>query len=332
MKAFLPVLSLFVARILSSETFVTNTFLTPRLRSTSIPRCLSEKKVSFSNARNSSAVCWIEPLSKEALTASLECGYNTFLFRNETSLSEWQGLGRFQALAVRDGRILDEKNCDIGCWVKLNGADGQKEALSLAGHEELVVLDAQDWKIIPAENMIASYQPTRTRLLAVVSTAMEAKVLLETLEVGTDGVVLRTHSPSEPLAMWKLMQNKDLPHETLTECEVRTSIIAASSPPLTSAAGVRIGQVTSVTAVGMGDRVCVDTCSLLGEDEGLLVGSAGQGLFLVLSEAARSDYIESRPFRVNAGPVHSYCLCPAGKTRWPLPRRGVRVLARLAGT
>ncbi len=223
MKAYIPVLSYFVTQILSSETFVTNCCVTPKLRSVSTQtRCFSEKMVTSGNVRNSSIVYWIEPLSKEAFTASLECGYSTFLFQNETSLREWQSLGRFQGLVVRDGRVLDEKNKDIGCWVKLNGADGQKEALSLAGHEDLVVLDAQDWKIIPAENMIASYQPTRTRLLAVVSTSMEAKVLLETLEVGTDGVVLRTPSPSEPLAMWKLLQSRDLPEEALTECEVRT--------------------------------------------------------------------------------------------------------------
>jgi hypothetical protein len=48
----------------------------------------------------------------------------------------------------------------------------------------------------------------------------------------------------------------------------------------------------------------------------MLVGSAGNGLFLVLSEAAKSDYVASRPFRVNAGPVHSYCLCPGGRTRY----------------
>jgi hypothetical protein len=230
-KAFIVVLSFVITQILSSETFITNCCVTPSLRSVSSTqaRCFSERKLTSSNVRNSSStVYWIEPLSKEAFTASLECGYSTFLFQNESLLREWQNLGRFQGLIVRDGRVIDEKNSDIGCWVKLNGADGQKEALSLAGHEELVVLDAKDWKIIPAENMIASYQPTRTRLLAVVSTSMEAKVLLETLEVGTDGVVLRTPSPSEPLAMWKLMQNRDLPHEALTECEVRTSIIAAS--------------------------------------------------------------------------------------------------------
>lgn len=39
-----------------------------------------------------------------------------------------------------------------------------------------------------------------------------------------------------------------------------------------------------VTPVGMGDRVCVDLCSLLRPGEGMLVGSFARALFLVHSE------------------------------------------------
>ena len=82
----------------------------------------------------------------------------------------------------------------------------------------------------------------------------------------------------------------------------------------------------------MGDRVCVDLAENMVPGEGFLVGSFARGLFLVHSEwwvfvvisclPARSlahsfvvrrscaseetSYINSRPFRVNAGPVHSY--------------------------
>lgn len=66
--------------------------------------------------------------------------------------------------------------------------------------------------------------------------------------------------------------------------------------------------VTRVTPVGMGDRVCVDLCSMLAPGEGMLVGSFSRGLFLVHSECMESAYINSRPFRVNAGavrPAHS---------------------------
>ncbi|RWW56832.1 hypothetical protein BHE74_00036421 [Ensete ventricosum] len=46
----------------------------------------------------------------------------------------------------------------------------------------------------------------------------------------------------------------------------------------------------------------------------LEVGSFARGLFLVHSECLESNYIASRPFRVNAGPVHAYVAIPGGKT------------------
>ena len=47
----------------------------------------------------------------------------------------------------------------------------------------------------------------------------------------------------------------------------------------------------------------MDMANLLVPGEGLLVGSFARALFLVHSECAESAYINSRPFRVNAGPV-----------------------------
>jgi 3-dehydroquinate synthase II len=50
--------------------------------------------------------------------------------------------------------------------------------------------------------------------------------------------------------------------------------------------------------------------------EGMLVGSQSNGLFLVHSETLESEYVASRPFRVNAGAVHAYTLLPNGKTTY----------------
>jgi len=61
--------------------------------------------------------------------------------------------------------------------------------------------------------------------------------------------------------------------------------------------------VTRVASVGMADRVCVDCASALVPGEGMLVGSFSRALFLVHSECMDSAYINSRPFRVNAGAV-----------------------------
>ncbi len=56
----------------------------------------------------------------------------------------------------------------------------------------------------------------------------------------------------------------------------------------------------------------MDLCSLLVAGEGLLVGSFAGGFFLVHSECAESAYINSRPFRVNAGPVR----CGIAASSW----------------
>lgn len=67
--------------------------------------------------------------------------------------------------------------------------------------------------------------------------------------------------------------------------------------------------ITRVTPVGMADRVCVDLASMLAPGEGMLVGSFSRALFLVHSECMESAYINSRPFRVNAGAVRGGACC-----------------------
>ena len=75
-------------------------------------------------------------------------------------------------------------------------------------------------------------------------------------------------------------------------------------------------EVLSIEPVGSGDRACVDTCSLLQEGEGLLVGSQADGMVLVHAETVETEYIQSRPFRVNAGAVHSYVLSLRNTTKY----------------
>jgi 3-dehydroquinate synthase II len=41
-----------------------------------------------------------------------------------------------------------------------------------------------------------------------------------------------------------------------------------------------------------------------------------RGLFFVHGETADSPYVESRPFRVNAGAVHAYVRTPSGDTQY----------------
>jgi 3-dehydroquinate synthase II len=74
--------------------------------------------------------------------------------------------------------------------------------------------------------------------------------------------------------------------------------------------------IESIRPAGMGDRVCIDTCTLMTEGQGLLVGNSSGFLFLVQAEVKPNLYVAPRPFRVNAGPVHAYVTVPGGRTRY----------------
>ena len=89
-------------------------------------------------------------------------------------------------------------------------------------------------------------------------------------------------------------------------------LVKEASPPVT----LTTARITRLKPLGMGDRVCVDTCSNLGLGEGMLVGNSSGGLFLVHAESLENPYVAPRPFRVNAGPVHAYIRVTGDKTRY----------------
>lgn len=117
--------------------------------------------------------------------------------------------------------------------------------------------------------------------------------MLNVLESGTDGICLETDDSSDFAEIAQYLKSTNTLSEKLLEAEV-----------------------LEVSYEGMGDRACVDLCSNLEPGEGLLVGSFSRGLFLVHSECEETQYINSRPFRVNAGPVHSYVKMPNDRTAY----------------
>ena len=145
-----------------------------------------------------------------------------------------------------------------------------------------------DWTIIPLENLIAQ----RGNILVEVAGAEAARTAAGILEKGVDGVVLAARDPEEVRRTIRLVREigESLALETAAVVEVRT--------------------------LGMGDRVCVDTCTQMEPGQGMLVGNTTEGFLLVHSESIENPYVAARPFRVNAGAVHAYALCPGGRTRY----------------
>ena len=170
-------------------------------------------------------------------------------------------------------------------------SDVERISQSLEASPEYLLIDCPNWKIIPVENLIAETKG-KSKILARTRNYEESKTALSILEKGTDGISLAPDHPSD------IIKTRDLILEQL-------ELVSLS-----------LAKVTAIRPIGTGARVCVDTCEILHEGEGLLTGSSSQGLFLVEGEIHSNPHINSRPFRVNAGPVALYLLAPKGKTQY----------------
>lgn len=190
-------------------------------------------------------------------------------FSNSQDISEAQRL-------TREGKT-------VAGYVVIKNKKYEQFAVELGKSCDYLVVIGTDWKVIPLENLIAELQKLDVEIIAGVRNAEEAMLALETLEHGSDGVLVDTGDISE---IKKIVAVRDRQ--------------GMEKIPLVKA------RITKVKPVGMGDRVCVDTASLMVPGEGMLIGSQSNGLFFVHSESEESPYVAARPFRVNAGAVHAY--------------------------
>lgn len=155
---------------------------------------------------------------------------------------------------------------------------------------DFVIVEVKDWKIIPLENIIAKLHKIHTKIYAIARTPEEVRKMFSILEVGVDGVIFSTSSIGE----------------------VREVMIYLGSKSF----DLKKGKIIEIKEVGDGERVCVDTASMLHRGEGMLIGSRSNFLFLVHNESVGSSFTSPRPFRVNAGAVHCYTLSPDGTTNY----------------
>ncbi|MCZ4507792.1 3-dehydroquinate synthase II family protein [Streptomyces sp. ActVer] len=172
--------------------------------------------------------------------------------------------------------------------------DDRTLTLSCAGAMALpyTVIHFADPTKIPLEIVLAAAESAEGKLVTVVDGLEEAAIVFDVLERGSDGILFTPRSADEVFALARLLE------ATTPQLELST---------LT---------VESIRHVGLGDRVCVDTCSHFDEDEGILVGSYSSGFVLCCSETHPLPYMPTRPFRVNAGALHSYTLGPDNRTSY----------------
>jgi 3-dehydroquinate synthase II len=188
-------------------------------------------------------------------------------------------------------RDLKSKGKTVAEYVRLEGKKYERLAAKAGKACDYIIIEGKDWKVIPLENLIAELAGTKVKIIAKARNIDEASVAIKTLEKGADGILIDTDDPAK----------------------IREIARAISSRQ--SKIGLIPATITVIKDAGTGDRVCIDTCSLMVPGEGMLIGNQSGGLFLVQSESEESQYVASRPFRVNAGAVHEYILA-GEKTRY----------------
>jgi 3-dehydroquinate synthase II len=225
---------------------------------------------------------WVDvrPWNKEIATTAIESGADALVVDRAEDVRR---LGRITTIAP-DGDL--KPGTDV---VEVSITDKASENHAAAIRDKkYVIVTTSDWTVIPLENLVAQSD----RIIAKVKDLKEAEIALTVLERGVAGILLTTTVPGVVRDVAKL---------------VRADTGQVDLIPFT---------ITRIHPVGMGDRVCVDTCSMLSDGEGMLMGNTSSAMLLVHAETLENPYVAPRPFRVNAGAVHAYILLPEGKTAY----------------
>jgi len=224
----------------------------------------------------------IDPWDKKLVTTALEGGANGIMVAKGYT-KKVKELGKVPTIS-EDGDLVLGKDV---VFYKIKSGEDEKEIVDISRTKQ-VILQCEDWTIIPLENLIAQ----GVDVIAQVHNLVEAQTAFGILEKGVNHILLQTADIAELKKVLAELISKD--DKTI----------------------LQPAEIMEVTPLGMGDRVCVDTCTAMTAGEGILVGNSSSALFLVHAESISNPYVSPRPFRVNAGPVHAYTRVPGGKTKY----------------
>jgi len=216
------------------------------------------------------------PFDKKLVTLSLESGVDTILVEQD-KIKDVTTLGRINTSTPDDFAIIT-----------LNSKEDEVLAQESLKKGKSVLI-THGWEIIPIENLLAVQEG---RLGVEVKNLEEAKLAAGILEKGVDFLVI-------------LPEGREFIKEIVKELKLTGEKVK-----------LEVAKITQIKPIGLGHRVCVDTCSILNTGQGMLVGNSSSFTFLVHAETEQNPYVAARPFRINAGAVHSYVLRPGDKTSY----------------
>ena len=180
-----------------------------------------------------------------------------------------------------------------GVWIDIADGEGMRNAVQLLPLVDVLLVSFADTTNIPLELIVAEAQSMGTTVVKKVTSLSDALVTRGVLQHGPDAMMLRVDTPADVFEVTRALLEGSVEQVELTSATV-----------------------LSARSIGMGMRGCVDTAALFEPDEGIVVGSTSSGGLLVCAEVHYLPYMNLRPFRVNAGAVHSYVWTPSGRTSY----------------
>jgi 3-dehydroquinate synthase II len=227
---------------------------------------------------------WVKaiPWNKEVALAGVECGADA-LWVPPGWVSDVRKMGVIPIVA-EDGDL----KLGLDVIEKEVREKRDEEEIATLSFSKTVVVKGGDWTIIPLENLLSK----TNHLFVEVDQLHEGRTAFGILEKGVEGVVINNPDPDVVRHILLMLKGGS---EKLDLLRAR---------------------VKRIESLGLGDRVCVDTCSAMVPGEGMLVGNSSQALFLVHAENVENPFVNPRPFRVNAGPVPAYIRMANGQTKY----------------
>lgn len=162
------------------------------------------------------------------------------------------------------------------------------DTIEQPGFHDYVILNFMDPTNIPLELVLASLQGSKTQVVKEITSKEfidDAVVCFGVMEHGAGGVIF---SPDNIEVLQKFIASYKAHRPELNTLPLQECTVTESK------------------YVGMGNRACVDLVAIFDENEGLLIGSTSSGGIFCCPEVFYLPYMELRPFRVNAGGIHSY--------------------------
>nr|WP_235918350.1 3-dehydroquinate synthase II family protein [Paenibacillus lutrae] len=242
---------------------------------------------------NLAKITYVEGVPSTDKLTALNAAYDIVILEPSVITSNWFKRNR--------GTIT----CKVGTTVNVTDPASLELAVAMTHEVPLLIVEFRDDTKIPLEIVLADAQNHGTEVVMKVRDDVEAKVVFGVLECGADGVLIASSDLGQVYAVGEVLTSTgDKSGQTLQKLTI-----------------------TRTEHVGMGDRACIDLTSYLGLDEGILLGSFSCGGILACSETHPLPYMPTRPFRINAGSLHTYVLAPDNRT-WYLSdlRSGMEVL------